>query len=273
MGSFLFKALVANGFAKLPERPATPAPRRRMLLERLEDRLLFDAGPVAPVDVDLEMAQAASTAQQSMQEAASISEPADVRVIAPLENVAEVVADLTRHASANDALIPNANRTSAATVDGVATAVLGSGAGAPLNSDEVARQLLTTSDEQRSELRAATADLRHELVFIDAGVMDAATLIAGIDPRAEVIQLDASRDGVDQILEVLSQRNDVSAIHLVAHGVSGQLQLGSAVRLPLDDVQAGVEGVWPALFANLRQALRGNCQAKYFLTVRHQCWR
>ena len=237
MGRSLLKALIANGFVDLPEPPPAPAPRRRMLLERLEERLLFDAGPVAPTDVDPEMAQAqAVTAQQSMQEAASISEPADVRVIEPLDNVAEVVADLTKAAvNQNQALIPDANSAGSATVDGAVLTVLNANpnntlsSGALLNSNELAQQLLTTSDEQRSELQAATSDVRHELVFIDAGVMDAATLIAGVDPRAEVIQLDANRDGVDQILEVLAQRNDVSAIHLVSHGQSGELHLGSAV--------------------------------------------
>ena len=38
---------------------------------------------------------------------------------------------------------------------------------------------------------------------------------------------DADRDGVEQIAEVLSQFDDVAAIHIVAHGDAGSLQLGN----------------------------------------------
>ncbi|MBC7819334.1 MAG: DUF4347 domain-containing protein, partial [Planctomycetaceae bacterium] len=236
MGSYLFRALVAHGLVRLPEPTVeAKAPRRRMLLERLEDRLLFDAGPVAPVDADAELAQAQAS-QEAMSQAASVAEPAEVRLIAPLDNVLEVIADLTGQPAAGSELLPGAESSDAATVDGVATSALSPESDAALlDSDQLAEQLLTTADELRSELRTALADVRHELVFVDVAVEDYQTLLAGVDPRAEVFLLDANRDGVEQMLEVLSQRSGLNAIHIVSHGSMGELKLGQAT-LNLDSM-------------------------------------
>ncbi len=242
MGRFLLRSLIANGLVGLPRKAEPePAPRRRILLERLEDRLLFDAGPVAPVDVDAELAQA-QAAQDAMPADSSIAEPAEVRLIETLDNLDELIADLTGSATNRaQELTPGAVSSGSATVDGATTSAIepnaadASLAGVLLNSDEVARQLLTTSDEQTSELQAATADVRHELVFVDVSVEDYQTLLAGVDPRAEVVLLDANRDGIDQIAEVLSQRSGLNAIHIVSHGSMGELQLGQAT-LNLDSM-------------------------------------
>ncbi|MBD2412394.1 hypothetical protein FACHB389_10860 [Nostoc calcicola FACHB-389] len=68
-----------------------------------------------------------------------------------------------------------------------------------------------------------------ELVFIDySSVENYQTLIEGLDPNAEVIFLDGTQDGVHQISEVLAQHQGVSAVHIVSHGSSGSLQLGSS---------------------------------------------
>ncbi|MCF2147132.1 DUF4347 domain-containing protein [Desmonostoc muscorum LEGE 12446] len=70
----------------------------------------------------------------------------------------------------------------------------------------------------------------HDLVFIDsASVQNYQTLISAIDPLAEIIFLDAKRDGVQQITDALAQHQGISSIHIVSHGSSGSLQLGSGV--------------------------------------------
>ncbi|MEM8791283.1 MAG: DUF4347 domain-containing protein [Pseudomonadota bacterium] len=68
---------------------------------------------------------------------------------------------------------------------------------------------------------------RRELVFIDAAVGDVETLMADIDPNAEVIFLDADRDGVEQIAEAVQSRSNIDAIHILAHGDEGSLSLGN----------------------------------------------
>lgn len=68
---------------------------------------------------------------------------------------------------------------------------------------------------------------RREIVFIDADVQDAATLIENVAPDAEVILLSADRDGVAQISATLAGYRDVDAVHIISHGEAGGIRLGS----------------------------------------------
>lgn len=69
---------------------------------------------------------------------------------------------------------------------------------------------------------------RREVVFVDGAVSDWQTLVAGLGTGLEVVLLDSSRDGLQQIADYLQGRNDIDAIHLVGHGESGKIQLGTA---------------------------------------------
>ncbi len=72
-----------------------------------------------------------------------------------------------------------------------------------------------------------------ELVFIDEGVDDYEPLVADLvgqessDREFQIVLLDADRDGIEQISETLRQYEDVDAVHLVSHGMSGQVKLGA----------------------------------------------
>lgn len=74
---------------------------------------------------------------------------------------------------------------------------------------------------------------RLEVVFIDLRVQDYDKILADIQAQntdghsIEVVLLDSERDGVVQIGEFLSQRQDVDAIHLISHGSAGSVQLGA----------------------------------------------
>jgi VCBS repeat-containing protein len=68
-----------------------------------------------------------------------------------------------------------------------------------------------------------------QIAFVDAGLTDVQTLVAGLDPAVKVVLLDPARDGVAQIEQALVGRHDVAAIHLIAHGSAGELHLGSGV--------------------------------------------
>lgn len=65
------------------------------------------------------------------------------------------------------------------------------------------------------------------LVFIDAAVNDYQVLLRGIAPETEVIVLDATQDGVAQITQTLADRHNLRNLHIVSHGNSGELQLGT----------------------------------------------
>lgn len=66
-----------------------------------------------------------------------------------------------------------------------------------------------------------------ELLFIDHGVTNPEQLLINLKPGVETVFLAPDRDGLEQITEVLEKRQDISAIHIVAHGESGELQLGN----------------------------------------------
>ena len=78
----------------------------------------------------------------------------------------------------------------------------------------------------------ATAGVRREIAFVDAAVDGYRTLAASIVSDAtraiDVVLIDSGRDGVTQITEALRGREGLSAIHIVSHGTSGGLQIGSA---------------------------------------------
>jgi large repetitive protein len=65
------------------------------------------------------------------------------------------------------------------------------------------------------------------LYFIAADLSDLETLLAGLPAEAEVHLLDAEADGLAQMLAALAGRAGLSAIHVVTHGASGRVDLGS----------------------------------------------
>ncbi|WP_447971265.1 LamG-like jellyroll fold domain-containing protein [Nitrospira sp. M1] len=77
---------------------------------------------------------------------------------------------------------------------------------------------------------------RRELVFIDTSVENYQVLIEGINANAEVILLDTTRDGIEHIADILQNRRDIDAIHLISHGDQGELRLGTGA-LTLESMQ------------------------------------
>ncbi|MEM7769221.1 MAG: DUF4347 domain-containing protein [Cyanobacteria bacterium P01_A01_bin.37] len=68
---------------------------------------------------------------------------------------------------------------------------------------------------------------RNEIIFVDQRVDDYQHLLVGTDPDAEIIIIDADTDGMSQINVILSKRTQLDAIHIVSHGESNKLQIGS----------------------------------------------
>lgn len=71
------------------------------------------------------------------------------------------------------------------------------------------------------------------IVFIDAGVENAELLIEGVLPTSEVFVLDKTADGIEQISQVLQQRQNIDAVHIISHGSPGCLYVGNS-QLSLD---------------------------------------
>jgi hypothetical protein len=77
---------------------------------------------------------------------------------------------------------------------------------------------------------------RNEIVVVDSRAGDDAAQLTGVGPNATVYYLDAQKDGVVQIADVLSKLEAVSAVHIVASGSADALQLGST-SLTLESMQ------------------------------------
>ncbi|MCJ8203323.1 Ig-like domain-containing protein [Pseudomonas sp. RGM2987] len=78
------------------------------------------------------------------------------------------------------------------------------------------------------------------VVFVDSRVKDSANLLEGVAPGTQVVQLDASKDGLQQIADYLDTHQGVSSVQIIAHGNAGDLWLGNAY-LSADNVQARSE--------------------------------
>ncbi|WP_339538157.1 Ig-like domain-containing protein [Pseudomonas sp. RA_15y_Pfl2_54] len=66
------------------------------------------------------------------------------------------------------------------------------------------------------------------VVFVDSRVKDADSLLQGIAPGTQVVKLDATKDGLQQIADYLDQHQGVSSVQIIAHGNAGDLWLGNS---------------------------------------------
>ncbi|VEE14175.1 Pyrrolo-quinoline quinone [Ectopseudomonas mendocina] len=85
----------------------------------------------------------------------------------------------------------------------------------------------SSSHDTLAATPTGTVDNRQEIVFVDGQVQDYQQLLAGIKPGTEVVVLDPKGDGLKQISDYLSGRSGIDAIHIVSHGLPGQVTLGS----------------------------------------------
>lgn len=65
------------------------------------------------------------------------------------------------------------------------------------------------------------------LVLVDSTVNDYKSLVENLPSEAEVIVLNPNQDGVEQITEALAARVHIDSLHILSHGDSGRVYLGS----------------------------------------------
>ncbi|MEM1038997.1 MAG: DUF4347 domain-containing protein, partial [Pseudomonadota bacterium] len=85
------------------------------------------------------------------------------------------------------------------------------------------------SDETQALLDTLGGDAEplKEIAFIDGGVEGYEALVASFGPDVSILVLDPDTDGVEQIAASLKGQSDIDAVHIVSHGRSGTLDLGS----------------------------------------------
>ncbi|MBB4817417.1 autotransporter-associated beta strand protein [Pseudomonas alcaligenes] len=85
----------------------------------------------------------------------------------------------------------------------------------------------SSSHDNLAATPTGTSDNRQEIVFVDGQVQDYQQLLAGMKQGTEVVVLDPKGDGLKQISDYLAGRTGIDAIHIVSHGLPGQVTLGS----------------------------------------------
>ncbi|MDU9414091.1 Ig-like domain-containing protein [Pseudomonas sp. zfem005] len=73
-----------------------------------------------------------------------------------------------------------------------------------------------------------TSEHGSTVVFVDSRVSDADKLLQGVSPDAKVVYLDATKDGVKQMADYLSQHGGQDSIQIIAHGNQGDMWLGTS---------------------------------------------
>ncbi|MEH6510022.1 DUF4347 domain-containing protein [Halopseudomonas aestusnigri] len=68
---------------------------------------------------------------------------------------------------------------------------------------------------------------RREVAFVDTSVDNYQDLVDGLDDGVEVILIDSSENGLEQMVAALQGQSGIDAIHLFSHGDVGELKLGT----------------------------------------------
>ena len=66
------------------------------------------------------------------------------------------------------------------------------------------------------------------VIFIDGALPDLQAILSGLDPSVTAIVLDPAQDGIQQMADALAGMSGLDAIHIISHGSSGQINLGTA---------------------------------------------
>ena len=84
-----------------------------------------------------------------------------------------------------------------------------------------------------SMVEQAAAQAHSELVIVSPNVPDYQQLTADLQGSdnsriVEVAVLEADRDGIEQVSEILADRSDLAAVHFITHGTDAQINLGGS---------------------------------------------
>ncbi|MDE8741999.1 Ig-like domain-containing protein [Pectobacterium polaris] len=112
-------------------------------------------------------------------------------------------------------------------------------------------QSAATQDIDIAAVADGAVSSRKEVAFVDTSVKDYQTLVAGIKPGVEVVLIDGSKDGLQQMADWAATHTGYDAIHVFSHGSEGKVNLGTQVltdsSLKSSDVQAQLAALGAAL--------------------------
>ncbi|MEL6374520.1 MAG: DUF4347 domain-containing protein, partial [Pseudomonadota bacterium] len=160
-----------------------------------------------------------------------------------LEKIAETMAAEPRRKGFADGLIvkPSLRRLEPRLMfDGAAPMTVEAMADEAQPAADAAQANTASSDASGDDMTAATAidaSAMAQVYFIDAAVESPDVLMRAAGENADVVVLSSDADGLAQIAAYLEGRNDITALHIVAHGAPGELRLGDSTLS-----QASIEG-------------------------------
>jgi large repetitive protein len=90
------------------------------------------------------------------------------------------------------------------------------------------------------------------VVFVDSRVADATQITAHAPTGSEIVLIDGSSGGLEQIAAYLANRSNIDAIHIISHGSNGALDLGQddITSVTLASHQAALAAIGHALSAD-----------------------
>ncbi|MBL4690885.1 MAG: DUF4347 domain-containing protein, partial [Rhodospirillales bacterium] len=99
-------------------------------------------------------------------------------------------------------------------------------AGAATGS-EIAEQTAADSLADDTAVADDNETARRELVVVDTSVAGYSTLIAGLDPGVDVLEIGADEAGFQALADALTGRAPYDSIQILSHGGEGAVQLGT----------------------------------------------
>ncbi|MER2298295.1 MAG: DUF4347 domain-containing protein [Pseudomonas sp.] len=121
------------------------------------------------------------------------------------------------------------------------------------SKEQTAQQDRTSNDGRLTQnTQDSRAAQRQEVVFVDGQVGNVQQLLAGLAGNAEIVVLDPTKDGLQQMADYLQGREALDAVHLLSHGADGTVQAGNLwlASSNLAEHRAALEGIGAALKAD-----------------------
>ncbi|NQV99470.1 MAG: DUF4347 domain-containing protein [Rhodospirillales bacterium] len=117
---------------------------------------------------------------------------------------------------------------------------------------EVAEQAAADSIADAPAHSESPPESRRELVVVDTSVAGYLTLIEGLAPGAEVLEIGAQENGFQSLADALAGRPSYDAIHIVSHGGEGEVKLGASLLTSdsLADYDSALSALGAALTAD-----------------------
>jgi hypothetical protein len=93
--------------------------------------------------------------------------------------------------------------------------------------------------------------LHHEILFIDANVLDAQSIVDKLSSDIDVFLLNDKTNVINQIAAILDGYQNLDAIHIISHGAEGKLAFanGTLSSANISDYSAQLRHIGSALSA------------------------